>query len=167
MSQLANIDDVYVFLRTWTPFASYAAVVEVDFRAATRAATVGNVSFGVANDATFASRAAVVEADFRAATRDDERRPFGRMIGSTAGVKEDVSAEGSSAGATTIGNVTSGDAGGPDDAAFASCAASVEADFCKATRDDERLPFWTVPEVRGLFELAMAIGNRGLPTYWE
>ena len=43
----------------------------------------------------------------------------------------------------------------------------MEADFRKATRDDERLPFWPVPEVRGLFELVMAIGNRGLPTYWE
>ena len=74
---------------------------------------------------------------------------------------------GSSLGATTIGNVTSGDAGGPDDATFASYAASVEADFRKATRDDKRLPFWPVPEVRGLFELVMAIGNRGLPTYWE
>ena len=128
---------------------------------------VASGNAGGTNDAAFASRAAVVEADFRKATSDDEHLPFGKMIGSTAGVKGDVSTEGAYAGATTIGNVTSGDAGGASDAAFASRAASVEADFCKATRDDQRLPFWPIPEVGGLFELFMAIGNRGLPTNLE
>ena len=78
-----------------------------------------------------------------------------------------VSTEGASAGATTIGNVAAGDDSGANDAAFASRAASVEADFRKATRDEERLPFWPIPEVGGLFELFMAIGNRGLPTNLE
>ena len=91
------------------------------------------------------------------------------MIDSTAGVKEDVSTEGASAGATTVGNVTSGDASGANDAALASCTASVEADFRKATRDDERLPFWPIPEVGGLFELFMAIVNRaeGYQLIWN
>ena len=63
------------------------------------------------------------------------------MIGLTADVKGDV-LEGASAGATTVGNVA---CGGPNDAAFASRAAIVEADFRTATRPT------TV----------------GLPTYWE
>ena len=72
--------------------------------------------------------------------------------------------------ASAVGNtvlIASGDADGANDTAFDSRAADMETDFRNATRDDKRLPFWPVPEVRGLFELVMAIGNRGLPTYWE
>ena len=102
-------------------------------------------------------------------------RAGGRMIDSTAGVKGDVSAKRASAGATTF-VVASTTADGDNAAAFACRAggrmigltADVEGGFSD-TRDDERLPFWPVQEVRGLFELVMAIGNRGLPTHlkWQ
>ena len=58
-------------------------------------------------------------------------------------------------GAYTVGNtvvIVSSDADGANDAAFASRAAIVETDFCKATRDDKRLPFCPMPWVGGLFE---------------
>ena len=56
-------------------------------------------------------------------------------------------------GASTVGTtvvIASGNADGTNNAAFASCVVVVESDFCKATRDDERLPFCPMPWVGGL-----------------
>ena len=64
----------------------------------------------------------------------------GGMIDSTPGIEGDVSVKGASAVGNTV-VIVSGDAGGVNDAAFASRAAGVDTDFCNATCDDERLSF--------------------------
>jgi len=96
-------------------------------------ATTIVVAFGILygdNAAAFACRAAsvvIVGGD--------------RMIDSTAGVKGDNFVKGASLVGNTVVIFTSGDAGGANDAAFASRSAGMETDFHNATRDDERLPF--------------------------